>query len=580
MISQTPQFNKALDEYFADLALDEQGGQWRACRFSGEKFFARPDDIEFYKKARVPLPTLSPIERARRKVAFYNSYNLFKGTSAFSQKSLISEYPPNTFFKIYEHQIWFGEGWEPFDYAVEYQPDKTFFEQFRELQLKTPRPNLRVDATNINSDFTNGAFRLKDCYLVFDTKGAENSAYGIAVDGSKNCFDCLFTYHSEQCYNCFEGSRLFRCFFAEHCRYCLESYFLFDCRDCDHCFMCANLRHKKYYFFNQQLTKEEYEAKIAKINLGERDALNFFLEKFAKLKSQAIYKENHNDRVIDCLGDYIQAAKNCYRCFYSVASENLAYSMGNFQLKDSYDVFGGLEGAFIYDSNGGVGNYGLKFSFAVKFSRNLEYCDNCSNCRDCFGCIGLKSKSFCILNKQYEENQYWQKLDEIKTKMFSDGQYGEFFPPDMALSPYNISVATSYQGFDDIEKAKQYGYIVQDIPEASQDTTRGAVEASALPKDIKDIQDDILDKVIFDEKNNKKFRYIKAELDFYRKNNLPLPLEHPSARLTEGRKKLGPITLNFYPRDCAKCGKKMQSVYQSNEPRLVYCEECYLKEVV
>ena len=574
------QFDKALDGYFAGLKLDEQGGQWRVCRFSGEKFYVRPDDIEFYKKARVPLPTLSPVERLRRKVAFYNSYNLFKGISAFSGKPLISEYPPDTPFKIYEHQVWFGEGWEPFDYAVEYPPDKTFFEQFKGLQLKTPRPNLRVDATNINSDFTNGAFRLKDCYLIFDTKGAENSAYGIAIDNSRNCFDCLSTYNSEQCSNCFEGSHLAKCFFSEYCRYCLESYFLFDCRDCDYCFMCANLRHKKYYFFNQPLTKEEYEAKIAKINLGDRATLVFFLEKFGILKSQAIYKENHNDRVINCLGDYIQGAKNCYMCFYSLSSENLAYSMGNFQVKDSYDAFGGLEGAFIYDSNGGIGNYGLKFSFGVKFSRDCEYCGSCANCHNCFGCIGLKNKSFCVLNKQYTEKEYWLKLDQIKTQMLKDGQYGEFFPPELALVPYNISVATSYQGFDDIEKVKQYGYVVQDIHETSPETIRQIIEASVLPKDIKNIQDDICDKVIFDQKNNKKFRYIKAELDFCRRHNLSLPLEHPSVRLTEGRKKLGPITLKFYPRGCAKCGKKMQSVYQPNKPQFVYCEECYLKEVV
>ncbi|MCX6788996.1 MAG: hypothetical protein NTZ42_00070, partial [Candidatus Gribaldobacteria bacterium] len=456
--------------------------------------------------------------------------------------------------------IWFGEGWEPFDYAVEYQPSKTFFTHFKELQLATPRPNLRVNATNINSDFTNGAFRLKDCYLIFDTKAAENSAYGIAIDDSRNCFDCLSTYHSEQCYNCFEGSRLAKCFFVEYCRYCLESSFLFDCRDCDHCFMCANLRHKKYYFFNQPFTKEEYEAKMAKINLGDRNTFNFFLEKFAKLKSQAIYKENHNDRVVNCLGDYIQGAKNCYMCFYSVASENLAYSMGNFQVKDSYDVFGGLDSAFVYDSHGGIGNYNLKFSFAVKFSRDCEYCDNCVNCHNCFGCIGLKNKSFCILNKQHSESEYWQKLDRIKTAMLSDNQYGEFFSPELALVPYNISVATSYQGFDDIEKAKQYGYVVEDIPETPIETAQD-------------------DKVIFDQKNNKKFRYIKAELDFHRRHNLPLPLEHPSVRLTDGRKKLGPVTLKFYNRDCAKCGQKMQSVYPAGEPVKVYCEACYLSTI-
>ena len=65
MPTKTPQFDKALGEYFAKLELDEKGGQWRICRFSGEKFYVRPEDIEFYKKMRVPFPTLSPLERRR-----------------------------------------------------------------------------------------------------------------------------------------------------------------------------------------------------------------------------------------------------------------------------------------------------------------------------------------------------------------------------------------------------------------------------------------------------------------------------------------------------------------------------------
>src|SRR3989344_5866418 len=98
-MSKTPKFDQALEKYFSDLKLDERGGQWRICRFSGEKFYVRPEDIGFYKKIKVPLPTLSPKERIRRKLAFLNSYNLFKVNSAFSGKSLISQYPPTTPYK-------------------------------------------------------------------------------------------------------------------------------------------------------------------------------------------------------------------------------------------------------------------------------------------------------------------------------------------------------------------------------------------------------------------------------------------------------------------------------------------------
>ncbi|HDY73338.1 MAG TPA: hypothetical protein ENH86_02080, partial [Candidatus Jorgensenbacteria bacterium] len=160
-MSKTPKFDKTLDVYFAQLELDIKSGQWRTCRFSKEKFYVRPEDINFYKKIRVPLPTLSPRERTRRKLAFTNAYNLFKVTSAFSGKSIIALYPPSTPYKIYEHKIWFGDEWDSMDYAVEYKDQKNFFEQYKELQHNVPRHNLYVDGTSVNCDYTNGARRSK-----------------------------------------------------------------------------------------------------------------------------------------------------------------------------------------------------------------------------------------------------------------------------------------------------------------------------------------------------------------------------------------------------------------------------------
>lgn len=104
METKTPQFDKAIDEYFSKLALDEKGGQWRTCQFSREKFYVRSEDVEFYEKIKVPLPTLSPSERWRRRAAYLSAYQFFKVKSATNGNLLISVYPPNTPFKIYDHQ--------------------------------------------------------------------------------------------------------------------------------------------------------------------------------------------------------------------------------------------------------------------------------------------------------------------------------------------------------------------------------------------------------------------------------------------------------------------------------------------
>ncbi|MEK7065733.1 MAG: hypothetical protein AAB938_00070, partial [Patescibacteria group bacterium] len=141
-MSKTPQFDEALDEYFAKLELDENGGQWRTCRFSGKKFYVRPEDIEFYKRIRVPLPTLSPHERTRRKLGHTNFFNLFRTTSAYSGKTIVAAYPPTTPYKIYEHKVWNSDNWDPFEFGIRYDTSRGFFDQYRELQLSVPRPNL------------------------------------------------------------------------------------------------------------------------------------------------------------------------------------------------------------------------------------------------------------------------------------------------------------------------------------------------------------------------------------------------------------------------------------------------------
>jgi hypothetical protein len=580
MRSKTPNFDKSLEEYYKTLVLDERGGQWRTCRFSGEKFYVRPEDVGFYKKIGVPLPSLSPKERIRKKLSFHNSYNLFRVASAFSGKSIVSQYPSNAPYPIFEHQVWFGGEWDALEYGAPYDGSRGFFDQFKELQNKVPRPSLDVDNTNVESEYTNWSVRLKRCYLVFDAWQAEDSAYSISIDDSRECFDCFAAYNSESCADCLEGSNLFRCFFSEYSKDCLDSSFLFDCRDCNHCFMCSNLRHKSYYFLNQPLTKEEYNEKIGKMNVGNFDVLTALLKQFGEMKARAVYKENHNDKSVNSSGDYLRNCNNCHSGFYNIDAENDSYTIGGLKVRDSYDSFGGADSELIYDSHGGINCYGLKFSFNIRQSRNLEYCDLLTNCRDCFGCIGLRNKSFCILNKQFTESDYWKEMDNIKADMMKKGEYGEFFPPFVNPVPYNISVATSYKGYDDAEIAKRYGYRIEEILEPVQEAGGEVLNSSELPKDIGDVEDDILDKVIFDDKNKKHFRYIKKELDFYRRFNLPLPREHPSVRMEAMRKKFGTVALEFYDRPCMKCGKTMQSVYALERPETVYCESCYNSEVV
>ncbi len=526
MISKTPQFDAAMDAYFSRLDLDENGGQWRVCRFSKEEFYVRSEDIEFYKKMRVPLPTLAPLERSRRRMAAAPSYTFFRTRSAASGKTLIAMYPSITPFKIYEHTLWFSDGWDPLAFEKQFDPARPFFEQFRELQLQVPRPNLISDSSNLNSDYTNSSFHLKNSYMTFDSVNAENLYYCEGCMGGKDCMDCWVAEQCDSCYKCW-GGHLYRCVYCFRSYSCMESVFLYDCTNCDHCFMSANLRNKKYYFYNEPLTREAYEEKMRGINLGDWRVFQKYLADFETLQQNAIRKNTYNERAINSMGDWVVNSRDCFQVLFALDSERVCYSQGVANYRDSYDCLFGYGGEQCYEflaASLADNNFNIRFSSIIKGSRNLEYSDLCWDCHDCFGCVGLRNRSFCIFNKQYTEEEYWQKVDEIKTAMLAGGEYGEFFPQHLSSFPYNASLATSYQGYDDLEEARSYGYRTEDIPEDMQTTGDAEIiPSSALPSDIKDTDDAITDKVILDEASHKKFRIIAYELAFYRKHNLPLP---------------------------------------------------------
>jgi CxxC-x17-CxxC domain-containing protein len=103
------------------------------------------------------------------------------------------------------------------------------------------------------------------------------------------------------------------------------------------------------------------------------------------------------------------------------------------------------------------------------------------------------------------------------------------------------------------------------------------IPASKLPESITDIPDDILNRAIECEITKKPFRIISQELEFYRKHNLPIPKRHPDQRHLDRMKLRNPRKL--YDRKCDKCGVDMKTTYSPERPEIVYCEDCYNKEI-
>ena len=581
MPSKAPDFDKELDTILAQLKPSK-----KSCQQCGENFDILQEDIALYKRLWVPPPKLCPGCRKQRRFGFYNNILKFykKQCQVHKDEKAISVFRPESPYKIFDLKYWWSDKWGGEEYTRDYNPSKSFFEQFQALNLTIPHPAISHYWKGVvNSPYTISIIYSKNCYLSSVATGLDNVHYSYWVAYCRDCLDLLNVGDCENCYELVSSGDCYNCYFCQESAQCLDSYFLYNCRNCQNCFACTHLRHKSYCFFNEQLTKEEYKAKISQINLGHRGVLEEYKEKFEKLLKKTIRRNLSNDRKsIDCLGDQLWQAKDCHQVFRAdVEIDNVRYSDDiTDNIKDSMELWiVGPNIALSYEVIEAFNSSNIKFSYFIRDGLGLEYCFECHNCQNCFGCIGLRNKSYHIFNKQYNKEEYYQLLDKIKTKMLKDGEYGEFFPLSQALQPYNDTYAMVEFPLSKQEVLKN-GWPWYDEPEIPVDL-KGLelVKIKDLPKDIKDVGDDILDKAIVCEITKKPFRLIKSELEFYRKHNLAIPTKHPHQRILERLQRRNPSKI--WPVRCAKCH---QAIYTSYPPKKqkelkIYCDKCYLKEI-
>ena len=175
------------------------------------------------KKLSVPPPTMCFDCRLQRRLAFYNSRALYKRKCDFSGKEIVSNYKPDAPFVIYDKGIWFSDKHNALDYGRDFDFNRPFFEQFRELMKTVPLLSIAViGKENINSDYTNDNWKLKNCYLVFDGEQAEDAYYGHTFVGLKSCIDFLAIERSELCYECIH---CYNCYNTKSTRRCSSNWF-------------------------------------------------------------------------------------------------------------------------------------------------------------------------------------------------------------------------------------------------------------------------------------------------------------------------------------------------------------------
>lgn len=561
----------------------------KQCQNCKKDFTIEPDDFGFYERIGVPAPTWCPECRMVRRLVWRNERNLFRRKDAHTGKDSFSGIPVEAPIQTYETTYWYGDEWDAIDYGVDYDFSVPFFKQFQDLMTRVPVMAKSSAGFMINSDYCNEAGRLKNAYLCFDADFVEDSAYLVKVTNVKNSFDSHEIIDDELCYECVMVYKSYQTFYSVDCENCVDVWFSKGLRGCTNCFGCVNLRGKSYYFFNEPLSKEEYEKRLADLQLTSHASISYIRNEVQAFWQKFPVKYYHGIRNLNCTGDRVSDSKNVLNSFSVQEGENLRYVVISvLKAANSYDstqLFMNIENAYECMTCGD-GAYGLKFCFnSFGNVRDLEYSGYCFGSSNCFGCISLKKKQYCILNKQYSKEEYEELVPKIiqhmkdmpyideKGRVYS---YGDFFPFSFSPLAYNESLAQDYVPIDKAE-AQEKDFLWREPNAKEFETT---IQGSDLPDLLENVTDDVTKEVIACESCKRAYRIIPAELQFYRRVGLPLPHKCHNCRFLERFVFINPPKL--WHRSCTKegCSNEFETTYAPDRPEIVYCESCYQNEII
>tara|TARA_B100000315_G_C14548703_1_gene574578 strand:+ start:376 stop:1812 length:1437 start_codon:yes stop_codon:yes gene_type:complete len=477
---------------------------------------------------------------------------------------------------VYCQECWWGDGWDEHSYGRPYDFQKPFFEQYKELQDAVPRLSL-MNRNAENSEYCNYAANNKNCYLAMGGSWFnEDCSYVRYTFRSRSCSDCFGVQRGELCYEMMWGKDLYGCIHSDECFDCSDCAFSLNLRGCKNCILCNNLHNKSYFVRNQEVSPEEF--KRIRDSLASYERYGDLEREFSELRKTAIHPAAVHVNCENSTGEYLRNCTNVQNGFMVTDLEDGKNLYITEESKDFMDCScAGFNGCELYYEclNAGDGGMQNALSFNNWTSSNIYYCDTAQMCESCFGCNGVRHKKYCILNKQYSKDEYEVLLPKIIEHMQSTNEWGEFFPISLSPFPYNETLAQDYFPINK-EHAEQLGYYWEENPPEDLQMEK-TIDSMSLPDSIDDIPEDVLKWAIRCQESGKLFRIQKLEYDFYRLARLPLPRLHPQIRYSNRMTRKNPPRLHLGT--CSKCKKSIQTSYDPHQKAIVYCEECYLKEV-
>ena len=181
---------------------------------------------------------------------------------------MLSIFSEDKHFQVYHFDEWYSTDWDACDFARKVDFSQTAQENYQLLLQEFPKRNIVLGNGSENCEYVCGVGGSKNCYLISETSGATDCYFGNKVDGCEKCLDCSYCMKCNTCYECIQCESCYHCFYCRDSSNCRDSIGLRDCKNVSDCIFSSNISGKRFVFFNQQLSEQEYRKKLTELKLA------------------------------------------------------------------------------------------------------------------------------------------------------------------------------------------------------------------------------------------------------------------------------------------------------------------------
>jgi hypothetical protein len=179
------------------------------------------------------------------------------------------------------------------------------------------------------------------------------------------------------------------------------------------------------------------------------------------------------------------------------------------------------------------------------------------------------------LNKEYSKEEYEKLREHIVRELTDAGTLGLMIPPELSPFAYNECMGQDNMPLTK-EEAITQGYRWEDDIQMTKG--KETLLPENIPDHINDVSESITKEILRCVGCERNYRITEPELLFYKKMILPIPRQCFYCRHQDRIRRRGPY--QFWERECALCHKHITTTYAPDRPEIVYCEECYQREVI